>query len=231
MHRGFSCENISFEYELIEQNRKTISVTVKPNNAIIVKTPPNSDNNKVENFLKKRCVWVVKQRRYFSQFATQKTEKKYISGESFRYLGRNYKLLINPMINKEKVVLQKGLIQVYVNQVSRTEKVINNWLREKRNKIFQELLETSCRRFGYEEIPFLKINKLKKRWGSYLASNTVILNPDLIKATKKQIQYVVFHELCHIQHKRHNKLFFSLLAEKMPDWQKIKHELELSLIN
>lgn len=231
MLRSFSYEKISFEYQLVEENRKTIAATVTPAQTITIKSPIHPDEKKLDHFLKKRCVWIVKQRRYFAQFSAQETKKDYLSGESLQYLGRRYKLLVHVTTGIEKVVLQKGSLNVFVKLPSHTEKLINRWLAEKRIRVFNDILKASCELFQNQAIPALKINKLRKRWGSYLSNNTIILNPQLIQATKKQIQYVIFHELCHINHKKHDKAFYSLLSKNMPDWKKVKTELELSLMS
>ena len=91
---------------------------------------------------------------------------------------------------------------------------------------------TACfERFDYEQIPALTVRKLTKRWGSYLhKTNRVILNRDLIQAARRHIDYVIIHELCHVTHKRHSRAFYDLLASKLPRWEALKAELELSLL-
>lgn len=54
----------------------------------------------------------------------------------------------------------------------------------------------------------------------------IILNPELIKAPKRCMQYVVIHELCHLVIPQHNKAFYSLLSELMPGWERWKLRLE-----
>ena len=83
--------------------------------------------------------------------------------------------------------------------------------------------------FNYENSPKLVIRKMKKRWGSYLSGKKVILNPELIKASTKAIDYVITHELCHMQVKLHNVEFYRILENKIPEWRKIKEQLELRL--
>ncbi len=76
---------------------------------------------------------------------------------------------------------------------------------------------------------------MKHRWGSCLpprpssaSSGKIILNPELIKAPKRCMQYVVIHELCHLVVPQHNKAFYSLLSELMPEWERWKGSLELA---
>ena len=76
----------------------------------------------------------------------------------------------------------------------------------------------------------MKIMQLKKRWGSLSKNGTLTLNRDLIKAPKECIEYVIIHELCHLEHHNHGPEFYRLLERSLPDWVKRKHKLEMALI-
>ena len=69
---------------------------------------------------------------------------------------------------------------------------------------------------------------MKKRWGSFLNKNKILLNPKLIHVSKECIDYVIVHELCHLAHKNHDKKFFDLLNKKYPKWERVKEKLEMS---
>jgi predicted metal-dependent hydrolase len=233
-NRTFCYEDVSINYTLIEEHRKTISITVFPDTTVFVKAPDISNKLRIESYIQKKCRWILKQQRYFAQFKAPKS-KEYVSGETFLYLGRAYKLIVNKAEDKERVSLLKGKLTIYSKDPhnnSRTKKMVDSWYASKRNQAFEELLANSFTLFRYPQKANLKIRTLNKRWGSYLKkTNTIVLNPDLIMASKKQIQYVIIHELCHVIHKNHNNAFYSLLSAKLPNWEKIKIELELKLLS
>jgi len=58
----------------------------------------------------------------------------------------------------------------------------------------------------------------------------IIVNPEIIKAPSKCIEYVFIHELCHIKHPHHGKEFYSLQEKMMPDWKRWKDRLERVMI-
>ena len=75
------------------------------------------------------------------------------------------------------------------------------------------------------------VRRMTRRRGSYSRkTKRVVLNQDLIKAATRHIDYVIVHELCHMTHKSHSRAFYDLLAAKLPQWQRLKIELELSLL-
>jgi predicted metal-dependent hydrolase len=64
------------------------------------------------------------------------------------------------------------------------------------------------------------------RWGSCTPKGKIILNPELIKAPKGCIEYVIIHELCHLVHHDHTQKFIDLQTKEMQDWEKWKNKLE-----
>lgn len=65
---------------------------------------------------------------------------------------------------------------------------------------------------------------MERRWGSCTASGQVLLNP-LILSPTAYIDYVIIHELCHLNHSNHGSEFHGLLARAMPDWRDRKARL------
>jgi predicted metal-dependent hydrolase len=61
--------------------------------------------------------------------------------------------------------------------------------------------------------------KAKRRWGSCSHSNNILINYMLLQFSIDAIEYVVLHELCHIQEKNHSKRFWNLLSKYMPDYK------------
>lgn len=115
------------------------------------------------------------------------------------------------------------------NDAEYNQSILNNWLQTRINKEFNITLKRCLKKFDMPA-PALKIRKLSRRWGSHIKPNTVILNSALISVRRKCIEYVIMHELCHYFHKNHSQAFFSLLGAKMPDWGKLKDELEKSYL-
>jgi predicted metal-dependent hydrolase len=221
MDRHFAYRNIAFDYTLILENRKTISATVFPNRALIVKAPQEATENRICDFLRRKFRWILKQQQYFEQFGSG-VEKRYVSGETFQYRGRSYKLLLRKECGSEHVSLQHGTLTVSMfspKDHARAKKLLEEWYLEKANKVFSERLSACFFLFGYKEMPALAIRKLSKRWGR-----------ELIKASTRHIDYVIIHELCHIAHRQHNSAFYDLLESRLPQWETLKTELELSLL-
>lgn len=219
----------TYEYELVRSDRKTLSLTVRPNLSIIVKSPLGANQSKIETFLKRKWLWINKQLNYFKQFQKSKTVKNYVAGESFLYLGRQYQLVIKEA-NEDRVVLQKGKLIFYSSLLGNknyTKRLVDIWYKIRTKQIFEERYLEVWKNFNYQTKPMIAIKKMSKKWGSCARGKYITLNPLLILASKDCIDYVITHELCHLKYKNHDKRFYALLDAKYPKWERVKEKLEL----
>ena len=77
--------------------------------------------------------------------------------------------------------------------------------------------------------PTLRLRRMRTHWGSMSGTGTLSIRPDLIRAPRECIDYVILHELCHLVHPNHGPEFRELQAQIVPDWERRKHRLELAL--
>ncbi|MCK9438476.1 M48 family metallopeptidase [Patescibacteria group bacterium] len=229
----FKYGSFSYQYFVVRQDRKTVSLSVQPSLNIVLRCPKDFSHDKIEKFLKRKWSWLEKQIKYFKKFKTDLSKKEYISGESFLYLGRQYKLLVKKS-SENRVILKYGQILLYTTNSVRNKKnnkeILEKWYLDRANIIFIEQYKKVIKNFSYNFEPRLIIRKMNKRWGSFLSDKKIILNPKLIQAPKECIDYVISHELCHMKHKNHDSKFYTLLKSKVKNWEEVKEKLELRFI-
>lgn len=228
--------NKKIYFELERKNVKNINLTIKPDMSIGVSANDNVPLDYIKDFVKKKGPWILKNINYFKKFEPEiKQEREYVSGESVKYLGKQYRLRVRQS-SIETVKYFRGYIYLYVkdtNDFKRKEKLFNKWLDEKAIKHFNESLDRMYPLIKNYDIPEpqIKIREMKARWGSCHRQNKVILlNLELIKAPKYCIDYVVMHELIHFIYKNHDVNFYTLLTTLMPDWEKRKEILDEEII-
>lgn len=219
-------------FELIRKNVKHINLTVHPNQTIVVSANESVKVAEVEEFVKSKGRWIVSQLHYFEQTAPfKKIPREYVTGETFRYLGRQYRLQVKES-QDEYVRFFRGTIEMYVqnqSHFSRKKQLLENWYDERRHIIFNEAKERmySLVKVYDVTLPALEARQMKSRWGSYLPNtNKIILNKDLIIAPRFCIDYVVLHELLHTKFPDHDYHFLRHLQLLMPDWKERKRILD-----
>ncbi len=215
------------EFELLQEDRKTLSIEVLPTTKIKVKAPKNKNKQDIIKKIQNKARWITKQKRYFVDNYKKPAEKKYVSGECFRYLGKQYRLKVIKA-NTDSVKLKNGYLLVEYC-LKTPAKLINKWYKDRAISIYEKELDKCFQYFVTYNIvkPSLKIRKLTKRWGSYSKkSNTITINIETINANKACIDYVIYHELCHCLYFSHNREFYDLLESKCKNWNNLKNKLE-----
>jgi predicted metal-dependent hydrolase len=222
--------NTAIEYALTYTDRETLAIHVHTDTRVAVEAPLESEFTEIEKRVRKRAAWIVKQQRDFRRFSVEFPPRKYVSGETHRYLGRQYRLrVIDDDIPVEVVRMDRGIITLFVSSKSpeHVKQVLEGWLRERARKIFTERVEEWYPRFERFEVqkPQVVIRNMRSRWGSCTAKGKITLNFKLIQVPKRLIDYVIVHELCHTIVHGHNAEFYALLSRIMPDWEERREKL------
>ncbi|TLU84919.1 MAG: M48 family metallopeptidase [Chlorobium sp.] len=211
-----------------------MEVAVHPDCSVVVKVPTGSNMVLIETKINKRARWILQQQSYFSQFTPKTPERSYVNGETHLYLGKHYRLKI-AQGDENSVKLSRGFFHVTLRDEpnpERAKKLLSKWYVGKASLQFNESLERCWPRFTRFALPkpAITIKRMQKRWGSLSDKGMVTLNTNLVKAPKECIDYVVTHELCHLKHPDHGSEFYKLLDNVIPDWEKVKHKLELGML-
>lgn len=222
------------DYELSYSPRKTLAIDVHPDLSVVVTAPKDASDSAVEEKMQKRAPWVIQQQRFFENYLPAIPPRRYISGESHRYLGRQYRLRVHEG-DVDAVKMARGQINVYLTdpaQKSRIKSLVVGWFRQRAEIIFQELFEDMAARASRHRIEggSFKIQRMKNRWGSCTKEGRILLNPELIIAPKQCIEYVIVHELCHLQEHNHGPRFYRLLKTLMPDWEQRRERLNACVV-
>jgi predicted metal-dependent hydrolase len=222
------------EFQLVYSDRKSLGITVTPEMKVLVKAPTDTSMEKVKEKIRKKAPWIIKQQSFFLSFHPKSPQRKYISGETHLYLGRQYQLRIrnNELgIMNECVKLNGRFLNVYTNDKAKVKCLVDNWYLEKAKDrltlIAKPLIEKFVSKYNLSFIIHnLSLKMMPTRWGSCTPKGKIILNPELIKAPKGCIEYVIIHELCHLIHHDHTQKFIDLQTKEMKDWEKWKLKLE-----
>lgn len=214
-------------YEVKFSKRKTLGIKVHPTGDVEVLAPIDASGEAIEQRVLRRAQWIVRQQNYFKELGERSPDKRFISGESHYYLGRQFLLRVEE--GKPNSVRYKGrYFEVICTPKSKAKELMKEWYRIHAKCKFAEYAEPIIARFEkYGVTPTsLYIQEMENRWGSCTPKGKIILNTRLIMAPRPCIEYVITHELCHLLHPDHTKAFWDLLQKEMPDWERWKNKLE-----
>lgn len=221
----FGGEEISYVLSRTAR-RKTVAITVGFD-GVRVLAPADLDDSKVSEFVRKKASWVLRKKAMYSEISGVASPKEFVSGETFHYLGRPYRLKVvgdpnavvtrvtargsnliapvqplqNPMIAKSAV--RSGLRQWYIGHA---------------NVQLSRRMQVVCQALGSEPRSISVVDQ-SKRWGSCDAKGRIRLNWRLVMAPVSLIDYVVAHEACHMLEHNHSRTFWRMLETIMPDYE------------
>ena len=71
----------------------------------------------------------------------------------------------------------------------------------------------------------VSIRNQKTRWGSCSKSGNLNFNYKILFLEEQLADYIVVHELCHLQELNHSKKFWNLVAQMFPNHRRLRREL------
>ena len=220
------------DFEVLESPSCTEKILIKvyADCRVVVSTPLNTDDQTIIEAVKQRSRWIYKQLREFREQSRFITPRKYKSGESHFYLGKQYQLKVIHDDTKPKgVKLLRGRLEINTldADIESIKSHLNEWYRSRAKVIFdvrfQRILEQAL---WVEDKPSIRLMTMRTQWGNCSPSGLLTLNPHLVKAPTICIDYVILHELCHLVEHNHSERFYQLLTQVMPDWEVVKERLD-----
>ncbi len=223
----------SITFSIKRTKRKTLGIEVHPDLSVWAISPLNTSLEEIKNRILKRGSWIFKQQNYFDQFLPRTPHREYVSGETHLYLGRRYVLRVKES-TEESVKLKLGQLIVRSTRITSNQikQLLAGWYYLHAKRVFQEAFENALKKFKKYNLTIssFEIRRMKNRWGSCTPKGKIIINPEIIKTNKRCIEYVMIHELCHLIISNHNKEFYALQDEILPNNEKIKEQLERIMV-
>jgi predicted metal-dependent hydrolase len=221
----FGGETFAF---LIERTarRKTVAISVGFD-GVRVLAPSDLDDDLVLGIVRKKGAWLLRKQAAYQELGGQPVAKEFVSGETFHYLGRQYRL---KLVHDETAittriaargstlvapVLPNGHVSV---QRASVRSGLRRWYRERAIQHFPGRAQMIAETLGIRA-PTVEVVDHSKRWGSCDSRGRVRLNWRLVMAPMQLVDYVIAHEFCHVLEHNHSRKFWRLLETIMPDYQ------------
>ena len=209
---GFIAEVIRTE------RRKTADIRVD-DGAVSVVVPVDLSVERIDSLLKEKRKW-IREKIVLHRQAQPVSEKQFVSGEAFSYLGRNYRLKVEKGVFQPVRLLQ-GRLVVTVPQGKDQPHMIRNalirWYKRQAEQKLREKVERFSPVVGVEPAG-IGIKSFKSRWGSCTAKGRLEFNWRVMMAPNRCVDYVVVHELCHLKRHDHSAEFWKEVERMLPDF-------------
>lgn len=168
------------------------------------------------------------------------TNDKFILGKDETLLpkftkifGLNYSVNIYYLkIKSPELNLEKNYINVYLPMQYRknnNQNLLNIILLKMYTKIteneIENIMEKARHIFGFapEDYEIKKLNNCFANCNKDLQS--IAINPYISMYSKEIIEYIVFHEFCHLKYKTHSAKFYEMLKKYKPNYESIAKQI------
>lgn len=221
----------TIEYAIRRSNRrKTVAIAVDPLEGVLLTAPPGVDLAVLDRVVKDKAQWIVERLRHVADAEPPAAPKQFVTGESFAYLGRHYRLRV---VEGEAIAarVNAGWLEVGVASGSKASErtgalqlAIRDWYLTHAKQRLPERVRIWAGHAGVE-IADVRVRDQQKRWASCDDKGVLRFNWRIVQAPMRLVDYVVAHEIVHVIHPDHTKAFWARLGGVMPDYERRKAEL------
>jgi predicted metal-dependent hydrolase len=202
---------------------KTVAIGVDPVDGVRVRAPAETPIDRLDAIIHRKAGWILERQRRHEDLPPPPSPREFVNGETFRYLGRQYRLKLERTADVDaRVRIVEGRLIVPVGSKGRspasTRERLVAWFRARAALRVPERVVVWSTRLRLHPSSVL-IREPRKRWGSADAKGNIRFNWRIIQTPPRLIDYVVAHELVHLAHPDHTRDFWSTLGRAMPDYE------------
>ncbi len=211
--------------KIIRSKRKTISLQVSDDATLIVRAPFKVNEEIINRVILKHSNWIEKKKKEMQLRDVKFSKKEYVNGEGFLYLGNYYRLRL--VENQETPLNFKNGFYLSKEYLANAEEIFIDWYKEKAYEKISERVKWYAQKRGFKYNK-ISITNAQKRWGSCSCRNNLNFSWRLIMAPLPVVDYVIVHELVHLDEKNHSTAFWNKVKMLMADYKKHQDWLKKS---
>ncbi len=185
-----------------------------------VRAPLKASDRDIADFVRSRDDWL---RRTLARMAEepQPIYLRNVQGARHPYRGRV--IVLHLETGSRRIVLDDDRLRVRLPDLApeKISRALDRWYRERAREHFETAIDRHFPFFaerGHRR-PVLRVKRMKSRWGSLSQRGYINLSLSLVQLPPVCLDYVVAHELCHLEQMNHGPRFHALMDRVMPDWR------------
>lgn len=226
------------EYKVNRGKRKRIYLHIE-NGELEVRVPSRISDEEIEKVVTEKSRWIYNNLKKYPKKEIK--ELNYADGDIFQILGDKYILNISYDSIKEDILIrddESNILEIHLRKTylknksydeerekSKVKNLVYKYYSNLADKEISFSMEKLIKKTGFIPESF-KIRNFKRAWGNCSSKKVISLNNELVKYSRRAIDYVCLHELCHLKQMNHSKKFWALVSNYMPDYKNAEKELK-----
>ena len=206
------------DIKLVRSKRKTVSIFVERDGSVSARIPEDISDDDLNEVIKSKEYQIYKNLAEWKQTNASKITRDYVSGQSFLYLGRNYRL---KYVDEEfkGVKLRNGYFMLSRKHQDKSKELFISFYKEKLLEKLNPIIKKYQNQLGVKAAE-VKVMELQHRWASCTNLGNVNFHWKCAMAPIDTLNYIVAHELVHLIHPNHTTAFWNDLDKISPNYDK-----------
>lgn len=204
------------DIKIFKSKRKTVSIYIERDGSVSARVPETITEQEIQELLKGKEYQIFKHLAEWEQLNEKAVEREYISGQSFLYLGRNYRLKFDE-VEAGKVNFRKNTFFLNPIDKDKAKDLFIKFYKEKLNQKLPEIIIRYQEQLGVQPNQ-IKVMELQNRWASCTPNGNVNFHWKCAMAPIDVLHYIVVHELAHLIHNNHSKEFWNEVDKILPNY-------------
>lgn len=208
--------------EIVRSKRKTIALVVNNKAELIVRAPFDVSDEVISATICSKQRWIEEKQRLVITFFEKYLNSSFDAGESHLYIGKSY--MLDYAVVTE-VTLDGNKILLPLDKKDHAKEILKNWYVKQAKVFVRERVDFYVNKIG-AVYSSLTISDAKARWGSCGTKQSININWRIMMCPQFVMDYVIVHELSHLQFKNHSKDFWKRVETIMPDYRDAQEWLQ-----
>ena len=210
----------SIPYRIRRSQRARRARILVGGDGVEVVVPPRFPLSEVEPFVEEKRAWIERTLRRMEETDAELAPARVADGGELPYLGRRLTLAVRrePQRVREHAAVRGDTLRVALPPGAALLDAVERWYRRRARDEVAPLLDAACARAG-TAYSGLQIRGQRTRWASCSSTGAMSFNWRLLLAPREILEYVVEHEVVHLEVLDHSQGFWNLLAARCPDWE------------
>jgi predicted metal-dependent hydrolase len=212
----------SIPYRIRRSDRARHARILVGGEGVEVVVPRRFPEHKVEHFVQEKRPWIERTLRRMAESDAELAPARLEDGGEVPYLGERLELRVRvePGRVRPHVARRGAVLHVAVARSGREPllEALERWYRRRARAEVLPRLELATARAG-TRFTRLQIRGQRTRWASCSSSGAMSFNWRLLLAPAEVLDYVVEHEVAHLEVQDHSRRFWRLLGSRCPEWR------------
>jgi predicted metal-dependent hydrolase len=198
------------EYTIRRSARaRRVRVTVDNDRTIVVTLPQRAAERRAAEAVVELRPWIDRRLRALSRAADELAR----TPGTVPYLDEELRLV--PQIGRERVHRRGEFLLIPERDA---DEALERYYRRQARAEIEPRLDAAVARAG-THYRALTIRNQRTRWGSCSSTRGMSFNWRLLLAPEAVLEYVIEHEVCHLDVMDHSPRFWALLESRVPGWR------------